>query len=561
MRIPVPTLAVAAALALSHASAQWVEVASFNGGANPFTLAAGTFGIVPDPEDPDNLMLSVGGDGARAFLGLGPNAIPDGGTGTLYFEVFIPSGNLVDLSVGMTDVDAPTGFNQYIGQSAFILDAATDEFRVRDGNGAGAGPFTAVLGAGAEPGIASGERYRVWMVFDLVANVYDVYLVSFLTPEQTLLTTPELGGADGVFTFRRVSDPGALDTILILEGGGAAGNSLVDNFFVNPSAADLSTPEVSEPAPPAPFTVTDIALDPLAGTVSLTWNSQPGLFYSIQRSTDLLATFEFSNALNLMAANFTSTHILPDAPADAHFFRIMESLTPLVVPTVLASTDIYDEDSLQPNTIEKDAFTDDTYTLTQATFEAALATAYPEGLGGIADFEATTRGAVSTNLTLAPQGSGGSFGFQLGEPGTGGQLVTLTMGTLNGFGEAGWEIRGCVSNPQGRTPTSGNYSLNGSSTWDFQIDPADRVTHFAFTLLSREDGGFPNEALIELTLSDGTQTFLPQIPVASSNGGDDTFVGLRSDAPANRFITRVVLSWAAATPFTNLDDLALIVAP
>ncbi|MFW6162822.1 MAG: PEP-CTERM sorting domain-containing protein [Planctomycetota bacterium] len=204
------------------ALAGWVLVDDFESGDS---FGGGTHGTVADPTDPANTVLSF--SGGTSTMGLsGATEIPDGSDGTLYFEALLPDLG-TDVSFGVTDQG--TNWGDYIAQVMFL----PDEIRARNGNGSGGGPADLII----DPAIA-GDWYQFWLVIDEAAANYDVYGAGPGLTGTALLAT-DLG-------FRRTSNPGALDTLLLKEGGFGSGPVYFDNVYVDPTRAN--TGAVPEPA-------------------------------------------------------------------------------------------------------------------------------------------------------------------------------------------------------------------------------------------------------------------------------------------------------------------------
>ena len=140
-----------------------------------------------------------------------------------------------DTSVGLT-ANGNTGFGDYIAQVGFVTTSGTNtDLRIRNGNGMGGGDFTTV------GSLSLNTLYNIWVVTDLTANNYDVYVegAGFTGQEQVANN----------FGFRQTADPGSLTNVLLKEGGGTALNSplLIDNFYSEQGMQNLTNP-VPEPS-------------------------------------------------------------------------------------------------------------------------------------------------------------------------------------------------------------------------------------------------------------------------------------------------------------------------
>ena len=92
----------------------------------------------------------------------------------------------------------------------------------------------------------------------------------------------------------------------------------VDYFNVKAGAL---TPQVL--CTGAPFVITAISRNPATGDLTLTWNSQTGVSYSIQAS-NTLASWPDTVASGIVATGPSTTHTIPAAQAGTitRFLRV-----------------------------------------------------------------------------------------------------------------------------------------------------------------------------------------------------------------------------------------------
>ncbi len=74
-----------------------------------------------------------------------------------------------------------------------------------------------------------------------------------------------------------------------------------------------------EVPPAAPFAITSVTLDPTAGTTTVTWNSEPGVFYSIESSPDLVVWQEIDDSIE---SGGTTTSTTVPASEGNLFYRV-----------------------------------------------------------------------------------------------------------------------------------------------------------------------------------------------------------------------------------------------
>jgi hypothetical protein len=129
------------------------------------TNVSTTFNIAADPAAAGNQVLSVQNNGGQigVYGVLGGDAIiANGTTKTLSLQFYVTNPVGYDTSFGLTSVDAPNQFGNFLVQCAMV----NGTFRVRNGGALGAASAT----------IAANTWYSLWVVVDNAANTSTVYL-------------------------------------------------------------------------------------------------------------------------------------------------------------------------------------------------------------------------------------------------------------------------------------------------------------------------------------------------------------------------------------------------
>src|SRR5690625_1439432 len=176
--------------------------------------------VIADPLNGNNQLLEMTGGQHAAHRAI--PAIPDGGTGTVFFR-FLRTGK-IDTSFGITDVEEPS---DYTDSRAYVNNQQDDVMRVRDGGG-----FTGV-GHWSE-----GSWQCVWLVADNDADRVSVYTQG--GPYEGLTRLPE--GAEEDFAFRQNVD-GALDRFFWINNGAAEDARLMlDDLAIDNTGANLEIP-------------------------------------------------------------------------------------------------------------------------------------------------------------------------------------------------------------------------------------------------------------------------------------------------------------------------------
>jgi hypothetical protein len=228
--------------------------------------------------------------------------IPEGQKGTLSFRVYAvptPEGEAVrpiGAHIGLTErsIRFNGDFNQNVGPYVRIerlADGATIDIQARNGVATGFYEGQAV------DAIQPGSWYRLWIdvdnrPFNLVDGVqnggdlYSVYIQkegaasrttlfeNYLADRDAVIIDPALGAPTKDLTHVFISAP---DT------GQGMGNLLFDDFFISVGAYNSAVPYVPV-AGQAEIRVTGSTFDRVNNRFTITWTSEAGTAYSIQRT-------------------------------------------------------------------------------------------------------------------------------------------------------------------------------------------------------------------------------------------------------------------------------------
>ncbi|MGJ8696777.1 MAG: hypothetical protein ACSHYF_10690 [Verrucomicrobiaceae bacterium] len=156
--------------------------------------------------------------------------VREGATGTLFFQISASSGN-VDNSIGLSDALSPSAFGDFEAQTVIFRD---NILRARD-----AGAFR------DQATYAIDTWMNVWIVADNASDQLKVYVES-PDGETGQIEITDDGGIDP-FNFRNGTTEHLSSILLITAlGGEALSHVLVDNIYLDPTSANLSTPAPSK---------------------------------------------------------------------------------------------------------------------------------------------------------------------------------------------------------------------------------------------------------------------------------------------------------------------------
>ncbi|MDA7934290.1 hypothetical protein N9C66_04095 [Akkermansiaceae bacterium] len=228
--------------------------------------------------------------------------ILEGTSGTLFMQVLASSGN-VDNSFGLSDVPQPSAFGDFEAQGVLFTG---NSLRARD---AAAFRDQALF--------AENTWMNVWVVADNASDQVKIYVESPDGLEGQIEITDD-GGIDP-FDFRNGTSDRLSSILLITALGGEAGSSiLVDNIYVDPTAANLTRPVPSKGAAQA-LSITTTSLN-ANGDLVITF-TPGGDGYILTSSPDLATPFEEDGAALYDGSN---TFTIPAASlgADRYFYRV-----------------------------------------------------------------------------------------------------------------------------------------------------------------------------------------------------------------------------------------------
>ncbi|BCX46888.1 carbohydrate binding protein, cbp35A [Haloferula helveola] len=218
------------------ASAQWALVDNFEIGFTPGNDVNGTSGWTtptagrafadsdPASSGRGTVVRFATGATAALYKSLGvTNTIPDGTTGTLFFEVYLANGGGSNMNGGMTIDAAPTTFGNFSPQ--FRLNG--QEISPRDGGGfVDTGLF-----------VDQGAWFKVWIVANSTTDQMDAYVecVSGGFGQQQVAND---------FGFRKAAGT-AIQNALFLQSS-ANQTYYLDNVYIDNSGENLSDPTDSD---------------------------------------------------------------------------------------------------------------------------------------------------------------------------------------------------------------------------------------------------------------------------------------------------------------------------
>jgi hypothetical protein len=238
---------------------QWVPMFG-NAGTDPGTDSE-VRSIAVDPTDAMNkaIYIETTNAGQYSMYGVLPSEciIPDGTTRT-FFTRFYATGTGIDQSLGLSSVDAPTTFNNFLVQVALVRGSVL----VRN-----AGGSTTVST------FAGSTWYYLWIVVNNSTNTYSVYLKT--TPSAA--TTADRIAENFAFRSIGTTNPdGDLDRFLTVANygsGNTAGTRVYFDDMAVTEGIDLSIPANNKPYNASVNQTPDTENDDI--DVILRWNAAP----------------------------------------------------------------------------------------------------------------------------------------------------------------------------------------------------------------------------------------------------------------------------------------------
>lgn len=170
----------------------------------------------------------------NAYNPLGDNAIVNGTTGTMFFQIYIDDLAASDFSVGLSDIASPVlagadvSFANYEAQITF----RPEGLRIRNGS---------TTQNASNVTVQSDTLYSIWIVANNTADTYEVYIEGGNITSQTKVQTS--GGS--VFGFRNGSATNSLITYLQQNTPSTpypTSDAFVDNIYIDPDTVNLNYP-------------------------------------------------------------------------------------------------------------------------------------------------------------------------------------------------------------------------------------------------------------------------------------------------------------------------------
>ncbi len=215
--------------------------------------------VVEDPTLPGNRVLRLGAVNSVVSV-YKPATIAYPAKGTLFFRMY--RGGKLNVSVGLSDVSSPgnNSFPNYEAQVNSIAETG-DNLRLRHGNN--------FVEAGTFP---AGEWLHMWIAVDTGANTYVVYRQTAADASPRQLSA----GSLSEFTFRNsgfAHQTNDLVNLLVMCGDGDGGHSgpfLLDDFYLDAEAVNLSHPTQEEDTTAPAIASIDPPPGPVGGLEEIT---------------------------------------------------------------------------------------------------------------------------------------------------------------------------------------------------------------------------------------------------------------------------------------------------
>jgi autotransporter-associated beta strand protein len=212
-------------------------------GQNGWHADSASAGVGRDFTRDENQFLLLNGANNDVNKSLGAASIPNGQTGTLFFR-FMATSAASNHGIGVTDVDAPSSFNNYRA-SALIYN---DTRNVKMQGSSGSGNVDLTLNGGAN-GIVPLQWNDVWIVVNNSTDTADFYLRPSDSTQRYLVGSG--------LPFRNGSTTATIDTFLARVSSGTYDNVVLDDIHawlggVDAGAAELpaalAAPTLNVPA-------------------------------------------------------------------------------------------------------------------------------------------------------------------------------------------------------------------------------------------------------------------------------------------------------------------------
>lgn len=233
-KLLIVTILASLALGVSSTSAAFVRVDNFQsplttgalaGQGNWSAIGSSTVSVV-DTGGGQNVAQFTSPNLTGVYNNAGTPDIANGTTGTLFFQLTMPTLAGNDISFGLSDVAAPTSnfadFEAYVG-------IGTSGIRLRDG-----ASFTAYTA------LTAATTYNVWLVANNTADTATLYLQGGVFTDPTLIVSG---------SFRNGTSSALASLSGVAGGSNTAGSIQIDNIFINVSSENLLSPiAIPEPS-------------------------------------------------------------------------------------------------------------------------------------------------------------------------------------------------------------------------------------------------------------------------------------------------------------------------
>jgi hypothetical protein len=173
-------------------------------------------------------LLMTSNTSTSHFIELGSNAIADGATGTIFFQILTPTTGSLDHFAGFTVSNSPVAYSGYNGYVFSQDSGGPYDFDVRNGTSA----------SGSTDSFAASTTYNIWMVVDNSAKTYDVYV----NTGTAAATAGDLLWDDMAFRTNTSPAGEAVDTFGLFGQNSSGGNDLLsfDNIYVDSASSNLA---------------------------------------------------------------------------------------------------------------------------------------------------------------------------------------------------------------------------------------------------------------------------------------------------------------------------------
>lgn len=219
----------------------------------------------------------VGGNNLLIYKSLSELGLQilDGNSGTIFLQLYTPAAGL-DHSLGLSDAGYPGWFTDFEAQTALV---GTDPTVIGTRGNSGFRPY-------AGGGYPVAEWMNIWIVADNANDELKVYYQSPAGETGQIDITAD--STTMPYVFRNGPDVNPLTTFMMIENAPAAPVVYIDNLYIDPTAANLTSPAPAKPTAALDLRVTDVFFD--GGDLKITF-TPGGAGYILTSSDDLAAPF------------------------------------------------------------------------------------------------------------------------------------------------------------------------------------------------------------------------------------------------------------------------------